>query len=274
MPAVPVTPAPAAEARAASAPRAKSAKSRKPPQKTVASELGRLRNSGAITAAQYATYNSSFNAALGLRAPAAGYTRHRARGGDREPAQHRRRRKAHLRATAGAVRDAERNREWWTTGPLLSSGQYVEFSGSQLVWEYYAGQGIELQVLATFGKADGLYTGGPSRLRADAPGALRDRSRSRSTAPAAWCGSTTSGSTAAKPPWTSAMSQGTGIEALTRASEAFRDSSYLQLAHEALPVFTAPPPVGVRVPTRARRPLRAVHVHAGHARSSTRSSSR
>ena len=53
------------------------------------------------------------------------------------------------------------NRQWWTTGPLLSSGQRVEFAGSQLVWEYYPGQGIQLQVLGTFGKADGLYTGGP-----------------------------------------------------------------------------------------------------------------
>src|SRR5271170_2701629 len=65
VPAAAVTPVPAAEASAASAPAGKPAKSRKPPQKTVASELGRLRNSGAITAAQYATYNSGFNAALG-----------------------------------------------------------------------------------------------------------------------------------------------------------------------------------------------------------------
>jgi hypothetical protein len=54
-----------------------------------------------------------------------------------------------------------------------------------------------------------------------------------------------------KPPWTSAMSQGTGIEALTRAYLAFHDSSYLQLAHQALPLFTAPPPLGVSVATPA-----------------------
>ena len=36
------------------------------------------------------------------------------------------------------------------------------------MWEYYPGQGIELQELGSFGKADGFYTGGPSyygRLR-------------------------------------------------------------------------------------------------------------
>jgi hypothetical protein len=45
------------------------------------------------------------------------------------------------------------------------------------------------------------------------------------------------------------MSQGTGIEALTRAYLATKNVSYLGLAHQALALFTAPPPVGVRVPT-------------------------
>ena len=111
------------------------------------------------------------------------------------------------------------NRQWWTTGPLLSSGQYVQFSGSQLVWEYYAGQGIELQVLATFGKADGLYTGGPSDyaqmesvlsqiipLAVNRAGGLVWEYYFRFDG--------------GVPPWTSAMSQGTGIEALTRAYQA------------------------------------------------------
>ena len=44
-----------------------------------------------------------------------------------------------------------RNVQWWTHGPLLSADQRVEFSGSQLVWQYYPGQGIQLQVLGTFG---------------------------------------------------------------------------------------------------------------------------
>ena len=48
-------------------------------------------------------------------------------------------------------------------GPLFASGERVEFSGSQLVWEYYPGQGIELQILGNFGKADGLYSAGPAQ---------------------------------------------------------------------------------------------------------------
>ncbi len=51
----------------------------------------------------------------------------------------------------------ERNRQWWTTEPLLSSGVRVSFPGSMLVWEYYPGQGIEIQWLGTFGRANGYY---------------------------------------------------------------------------------------------------------------------
>ena len=52
------------------------------------------------------------------------------------------------------------------------------------------------------------------------------------------------------PPWTSAMSQATGLEALTRAYQATGERYYLQLAAPGAAVFgTQPPPVGVIVPT-------------------------
>src|SRR6185312_6189291 len=54
----------------------------------------------------------------------------------------------------------DRNRRWWTRGPLLGFGDRVEFRGSPLIWEYYPGQGLELTELGNFGKADGYYTGG------------------------------------------------------------------------------------------------------------------
>ena len=241
-------PTPAPSTVQATAAAAKPTKPRKPPQKTVASELGRLGKSGALTAAQYSTYNSQWGAALAAERRLRG-----TRATELEAVIE----NLHNIAAAGKLTPGRLpalfetlnvNRQWWTTGPLIGSGQYVEFSGSQLVWEYYAGQGIELQVLATFGKADGLYTGGPSDyaemlevlseiipLAVNRAGGIVWEYYFRFDG--------------GVPPWTSAMSQGTGIEALTRASEAFSDPNYLTLAHEALPVFTAPPPVGVRVPT-------------------------
>jgi D-glucuronyl C5-epimerase C-terminus len=142
----------------------------------------------------------------------------------------------------------DRNRQWWTTGPLLAQYQRVEFSGSQLVWEYYPGQGIELQILANFSKADGLYTAGTAQyptLRA-----LLDELTALAVQRAgglAWeyyfqfDGGT--------PPWISAMAQGTALEAFTRAYRAFGDRSYLDVAHRALAVLRVRPPVGVGVPT-------------------------
>src|SRR3989440_1124048 len=61
---------------------------------------------------------------------------------------------------AGLFLTLERNRDWWTTQPLLSSGERVSFPSSKLVWEYYAGQGLEIQWLGTFGKANGYYPSG------------------------------------------------------------------------------------------------------------------
>ena len=251
-----VTPAPA------SAPAAHAAKARKkPPQKTVASELGRLRNSAAITPAEYNTYNADWGAALAAERRLRG-TRQRELDAVTE--------NLHNIAAAGKLTPGrlpvlfetlDRNREWWTTGPLLSSGQYVEFSDSDLVWEYYGGQGIELQVLATFGKADGMYAAGPADYpQMEALLAQMIPLAVNRAGGLAW--EYYFQFDGGQPPWTSAMSQGTGIEALTRAYLAFHNANYLQLAHR---LCRSSPPrhrsgAGGHA---ARRPLRAVHVHAG-----------
>jgi hypothetical protein len=140
------------------------------------------------------------------------------------------------------------NQQWWTTGPLLSGGQRVEFTGSQLVWEYYPGQGIQLQVLGSFGKADGLYTGGPL----DYPAMEQLLSELIPLAARRGGGLTWEyyfSFDGGSPPWTSAMSQATGLEALTRAYDATKNPYYLNEATRALPVFSRPPPAGVNVKT-------------------------
>ena len=249
VPAVAPTPVPdgAIQATAAAA-TARPAKAPKQLQKTFASQLARLRNSGAITAAAYATYNSSFNAALAAE---------RRLGGTRASELEAVIENLHDIAVAGKLTAGrlpvlfeilDNNRQWWTSGPIPSGGQYVEFAGSQLVWEYYPGQGIELQVLATFGKADGLYTAGAADYSQmeQVLAQMIPLAVNRGGGPTWEYYFHFDGG---NPPWTSAMSQGTAIEALTRAYEASQNPSYLQLAHQALALFTVPPPVGVRVPT-------------------------
>jgi hypothetical protein len=242
------TPAPPTAATAARAHAVAKPKPKRKPQKTVSSELTRMLKAGAITSAEYSTYTGAWNVALKTQRHL-----HGTPGTELEAVIE----NMHNIAVAGKLTPGRLpvlfltlgyNRQWWASGTVPSSGSYVEFSGSQLVWEYYAGQGIELQVLGTFGKADGLYTAGSadypqleSLLAQMIPLAVN-----RGGGPV-WEYYFQFGG--GKPPWTSAMSQGTGIEALTRAYEATHDPTYLQLAHQALALFTAPPPLGVRVAT-------------------------
>jgi hypothetical protein len=149
----------------------------------------------------------------------------------------------------------DRNREWWTTGRLLATYQRVSFAASQLIWEYYPGQGLELQELGSWGQVHWMYRAGPKLwprflrlvnelipLAAHRGGGLAWEYYFHFDGGA--------------PPWTSAMSQGTAVQALTEAYKATHDSSYLDLARRSLPIFSDPPPVGVSVHTaRGRRYL-------------------
>jgi hypothetical protein len=144
----------------------------------------------------------------------------------------------------------QRNIQWWTTGTLLSSGQRVEFAGSQLVWEYYPGQGIQLQVLGTFGRADGMFTAGPGQY-ADLTALLSEMLPLAVVRAYGLTWEYDFRFDGGSPPWVSAMAQGTALEALTRAYRATGQASWLALAHRALPLLQKPPPAGVAV-------------HAGH----------
>ncbi len=140
------------------------------------------------------------------------------------------------------------NVSYWKSGPSLANGAAVQFQGSELVWEYYAGSGIQLQVLHTFGEGDGYYEAGP----ADYPKLVTLMSEMVPLAVQRggglaweyyfdWDGG--------KPPWVSAMAQGTGLEALTDAYLATKNPQYLSYAHQALPLLETKPPVGVAVKT-------------------------
>src|SRR5206468_5087900 len=123
------------------------------------------------------------------------------------------------------------------------------FAHSDLVWQYYVGQGIELQQLGSFGKAQWFCSAGASY-------AARCRAMLAELIPLA--AQRAGGLTweyyfnfdGGAPPWTSAMSQGTALQALADASKELADESYLSVAHQALPVFSVLPPSGVGIKTR------------------------
>jgi hypothetical protein len=141
-----------------------------------------------------------------------------------------------------------RNRQWWSSGPLLSYGQRVGFPSSGLVWEYYPGQGIQIQWLGSFGAANGLY----DTHNYNALAALLDQAVSLAAVRGegiAWEYDFSFDGGA--PPWVSAITEGTAVEALAAAGKALELPAYLTYAHQALGIFTLQPPVGVRSPTRA-----------------------
>ncbi|HEU4701521.1 MAG TPA: D-glucuronyl C5-epimerase family protein [Conexibacter sp.] len=222
------------------------ARPRRPRARTVRSELKRLARSGALDAETAARHRRAFDEAVRTARRLSGMRRNElqavidnlhgiAARGQLTPA-----RLPALFATLA------RNREWWTSGSLLSYGQRVEFSDSELVWQYYPGEGIGLQVLGTFGKANGLWSAGSDRkLRAllDEMVALASE---RGGAPAWEYYFDFGGGT---PPWASGMAQATGIQALARAGQRLGEPVYLEAARGALKLFTLAPPAGVRVTT-------------------------
>jgi hypothetical protein len=140
----------------------------------------------------------------------------------------------------------ERNRAWWSTGPLLGANQRVAFPGSRLVWQYYPGQGLQIQWLGTFGKANGLYSSRQNTALAE----LLDEALPLASARA--------GGVAfesffrfdgGRPPWVSGLSQGTAIQAFARGAVRLKDPRYLAVARALLGIFAVAPPEGVRVAT-------------------------
>ena len=143
----------------------------------------------------------------------------------------------------------ERNRQWWTTEPLLSGEQRVSFPPSKIIWEHYAGQGIEIQWLATFGEANGYYLSGHenANLR-QLLGEVIPLATQRAGG-IAW--EYMFDFDGGAPPWTSGLSQGTALQVLSRAWSRFKEPAYLTAAQQALGIFQTPPPQGVRVKTPA-----------------------
>src|SRR4051795_8436282 len=144
--------------------------------KSVTRAIARARNRHTISAAAARRYRSSYSKAIHARNRAGGRNRRElgavigtlqgiaARGkltGGRMPA---------------LFLQLDRNREFWHGSPNFPvrpdyipdpchgppsnnpAGARIVFAGSQLVFQYYPGQGLQIQPLAKFGLPNGLYT--------------------------------------------------------------------------------------------------------------------
>ena len=172
----------------------------------------------------------------------------------------RRRRRATSRAWPRAARSRapsrlpalfltlQRNVEYWSSQPLLTSGARISFPGSELVFQLYPGHGLQIQWLGTFGKLNGYWSGG-KRYDARA-GALLDEALPLATERAgglAW--EYLFPFDGQKPPWVSSLAQGTGLQAMARsATRLQRQADVFPIALRGLGIFQTAPPAG-----RARR---------------------
>jgi hypothetical protein len=140
----------------------------------------------------------------------------------------------------------ERNLQWWPKGRLLAYGERVEFPPSELVWQMYPGQGLQLQWLGTFGKANGLWGARENeRLRT-----LLDEAIALGASRAGGIGfEYMFAFGGGRPPWVSGMAQATGLQAFARAASRLKEPAYFDAGRRALGVFRQRPPGGVRVAT-------------------------
>jgi hypothetical protein len=216
--------------------------------RSMSTELGRLYRAHQITRGEYRYYNSDWNSTIGVE---------RTLGGTPAVELEAVIANLHTIAASGLLipsrlpvlfETLDRNRQWWNRNPPappLSYGDRVEFAGSQMVWEYYPGQGIELQELGTFGKVNSMFGGGQFRQMRELVDEMIPMAANRGGGIAWEYYFSFDGGA---PPWTSAMSQGTAIQALAQVYWITKDPSYLDLARKALPIFSVPSPVGVEEP--------------------------
>jgi len=221
----------------------------RPPRITVTAALGGLQRSNQITATEYNRYANAYIAARRSLGRLSG-TRQSELGGVLNNVQA-------IAAAGGFIPSRlpalfltlEVNERWWTTGPLIGSRTRPLVPGSHLVWEYYPGQGIEIQWLGTFGKANGYFLSGHENTQLKELLAEAIPLATHRAGGIAW--EYMFQFDGGLPPWTSGLSQGTGLQVLARAWQRFHEQVYLTAAQQSLGIFQTPPPVGVRVATPA-----------------------
>ena len=139
-----------------------------------------------------------------------------------------------------------RNTEFWKNSPLPGAGDRVQFYGSQLIFQYYPGEGMQLQQLATWGKVNAAVNDKAKSLATYRLDELVPLAVNRDGG-VAWEYYFHFGG--GSPPWTSSLSQGTAIQALIHASSLLRNRSYASLAYQSLRLFQLAPPRGIRTRT-------------------------
>ena len=229
------------------APAAHAAKKQSSTKKvTVTAELKRLRGEG-VDATQIAAYRAIYTDARARVKRLSGSRRIQLGGviGDLEGMA------ARKQFTASRLPSLfltlQRNVEWWTSQRLLGSGERVGFTGSELVWQFYPGHGIQIQWLGTFGKLNGYWSGG-KRYDTRASALLDEIKLLAAERAGGLAWEYLFPFTGQQPPWVSGLAQGTGLQAMARsATRLGRQQDVFPVAAAGLGIFRKAPPTGIRI---------------------------
>ena len=140
---------------------------------------------------------------------------------------------------------------------MPTSGWRTSFGTDPAIFQYYPGHGLQLQPLASWGRANAIAGACLAALRSRT---RKDRCRSaalaRSLDRLSALGARRNGFLAweyyfaygsGSPPWVSGMTQATAIQALSRGYRALGKTRWRRNALRALGAFEQPPPSGVSV---------------------------
>ena len=149
------------------------------------------------------------------------------------------------------------NTRFWARSPMPTSGWRTSFGTDPAIFQYYPGHGLQLQPLASWGRANAIAGACLAALRSRT---RKDRCRSaalaRSLDRLSALGARRNGYLAweyyfaygsGSPPWVSGMTQATAIQALSRGYRALGKTRWRRNALRALGAFEQPPPTGVSV---------------------------
>jgi hypothetical protein len=144
-----------------------------------------------------------------------------------------------------------RNTQYWPKLPFPADRDRVTFRGSRLLFEYYAGNGLQLQPLVNFKQANLMHGAcvkdtGETCDRRGLARLLNELSKTASKRGGFKTWEYYFSFGGGIPPWISGMAQATAIQALGRAYDLLRDPRYLEQARAAFGAFGKAPPVGVR----------------------------
>jgi hypothetical protein len=216
---------------------------------TVAAELSRLQGEGSLDAATAESYKNAYDQARATLKKLHGTRRTELRAVIANvDALASRRQFLPSRLTAEFL-TLQRNRAWWAAQPIPYAGERKTFPPSQVVWQFYPGQGWQIQWLGTFGKANALWMvrtrdGDLKRLLDEVLGLATQRAGGIAFE---YLFTFDGG----RPPWVSGLAQGTALSALSRGAVRLKDTKYFDAARTALGIFKVLPPAGVAVKTSA-----------------------